>query len=88
MKVTQLVQESEQLIQWLDKSINGLEIKSDTRTRLAAGCLDLALEHQKAIVLLTAHKLYGSAFSLARLIFEAYVRGVWLWRCASDSEVE
>lgn len=88
MDVEQLIQDSEQLIQWLDKNIDGLEIKSNLRTRLSAGCLDVALEHQKAIVLLVAHKRYGSAFALARIIFEAYIRGVWLQWCATDSEVE
>ena len=72
----------------MDEQIDGLEVSSDERMRLSAGCLDMALEHQKAIVLLVANKLYGSAFSLARLIFEAYVRGVWLQLCASESEIE
>jgi hypothetical protein len=48
----------------------------------------MALEHQKAIVLLAARKLHGSAFSLARVLFEAYVRGVWLNRCASELDLE
>jgi len=76
MSVENEIQKSEQLIQWLDQNIHGLEIKSDDRSRLAAGCLDIALEHQKSIVLLTEHRLYGSAATLVRLIFEAYVRGV------------
>jgi len=88
MDIREVIIKSDALIQWLDQQIDGLEISSEERTRLAAGCLDTALEHQKAIVLLVANKLYGSAFSLARLIFEAYVRGVWLQMCASDSEIE
>jgi len=88
MNIQELINKSEELIQWLDQQIDGLEISSEERTRLAAGCLDMALEHQKAIVLLVANKLYGSAFSLARLIFEAYVRGVWLQMCATDAEIE
>jgi hypothetical protein len=46
------------------------------------------LEHQRAIVLLVAHKLYGSAFALSRVLFEAYVRGVWLRRCASEIDLQ
>ncbi|MFQ5799877.1 MAG: hypothetical protein ACE5H0_14460 [Bacteroidota bacterium] len=68
------IQQAEQLIQWLDRRIDGVEVKSVFRHRLAGGCLDVALEHHKAIVLLVAHSLYGSAFSLVRLMFEAYVR--------------
>lgn len=88
MKIVQLLKESEELIHWLDKSLDGVEIKADTRWRLAMGCLDIALEHQKAIVLLVSQALYGSAFSLVRPIFEAYVRGVWLHRCASEADLE
>ena len=88
MNIAQEIQQSEQLIRWLDSSIDGLEVPSEDRMRLAAGCLATALEHQKAIVLLTANSLSGSAAALVRLLFEAYVRGVWLMYSASDKEVE
>jgi hypothetical protein len=88
MNIRNTIIQSEELIQWLDTQIDGLEIASEERIRLAAGCLDMALEHQKAIVLLVANKLYGSAFALARLIFEAYVRGIWLQMYASETEIE
>jgi len=88
MDLQEIINKSEELIRWLDTQIDGLEIASEEKIRLAAGCLDMALEHQKAIVLLVANKLYGSAFSLARLIFEAYVRGVWLQMCASETEIK
>ena len=87
-EIMELVARSEGLIQWIDSKINGLEIPSDDRTRLAAGCHDMAMEHHKSIVLLVSNSLYGSAFSLVRLIYETYVRGVWLYRCANDREVE
>jgi len=88
MDTTKTMHESESLIQWLDKTIDEPEIPSNEKARFAAGCLDVAREHNKAIVLLVAHNHYGSAFALARLIFEAYVRGVWLWRCASVTEIQ
>jgi len=46
------------------------------------------LEHQKAIILLIAKKYYGSAFSLIRIIFETWVRSLWLNYCASEQEIE
>jgi len=88
MRLASRIKESEELIQWLDSRIDGIEIRSEMRSRLAGGCLDVALEHQKAIVLLIARALYGSAFSLVRLMFEAYVRGVWLHQCASDADLK
>lgn len=73
-----LLEKSERLIQWTDNLIDGIEISSDDRSRIAAGCFDIALENQKSIILLINKKLYGSAFSLVRVQFEAYVRGLWL----------
>ncbi len=87
MKIDSEIQKSEALIQWMDKKIDGLEIRSDEKTRISAACFDVALEHQKAIVLLIAKKLIGSAFSLVRILFEAYIRGLWIGKCATDKEV-
>ena len=88
MRIAEEIKESEQLIQWLDGKIDGLEISSEDRFRVAAGCLDMVLEHQKAIVLLTANNLFGSAAALVRSIFESYVRGCWLLYCASDNQID
>ena len=87
MKVDSKIRKSESLIQWMDRKINGLEISSDDRTRISASCFDVALEHQKAIILLIANKLVGSAFSLVRILFEAYIRGLWISKCANDKEI-
>jgi hypothetical protein len=84
----QLLKESKALIQWLDEQINGIEFKSEVRPQLAGSCLDLALEHQKAIVILVSQSFYGSAFALVRPIFESYVRGTWLYHCASDTDLQ
>ena len=88
MNIQDNICKSEALIQWMDQRIDGLEISSDERTRISAACFDIALEHQKAIVLLIANQLIGTAFSLERLLFEAYIRGLWLGKCASGQEIE
>jgi hypothetical protein len=41
-----------------------------------------------AIVLLVEARYYASAFALIRIIYEAYVNGVWLGRCANDVEID
>ena len=41
-----------------------------------------------AIVVLLGARLPGPALSLARPLFEGYVRGHWLLHCASDAEIE
>ncbi len=48
----------------------------------------MALEHYKAIVQLINLRLTGSAFALARCVFESYIRGAWLYLCASEKELE
>jgi len=81
------IDQSEELICWLDRLIEVLSIPTNDRTVIVASCQDMALEHHKSIVLTTAAQFHGSAFALVRLQFEAYVRGQWLRYCASDDEV-
>ena len=86
--VNKRVAQSEDLINWLDRFIEGLSIPTNNRAIIVASCLDVALEHHKSIVLTTSASFHGSAFALFRIEFEAYIRGVWLSYCASDNEVE
>jgi hypothetical protein len=72
---------------WIDSSIHGIEIPSGDREAMADALFDQVHEHHKAILLLLKNLLVGSAFSLVRPTLETFVRGVWLWRCASDGEV-
>jgi hypothetical protein len=88
MKINGRISKSEALIQWMNQKIDGLEISSEDRARISAACFDVASEHHKAIVVLIAKKLIGSALSLARVLFEAYIRGLWIGKCATDKEIE
>lgn len=88
MTLDKRIEQSEHLIYWLDDLIDGLSIPSSDRARIAGACLDMALEHQKAIVLTTSGKLHGTAYSLIRSEFEAYIRGVWFVNCATDADVK
>lgn len=87
MKMPQLIQKSDALTHWIYTTLQDLAVQGDLRSRCALGCLDIALEHREALVLLISHQMYGSAFTLLRSIFESYVRGVWLHRCATESEI-
>lgn len=75
-------------VEWLRTEVHEKTIPSTNRVRAAAACFALGQEHHHAIVVLAEHRLYGSAFSLLRVAFEAYVRGEWLNRCATDEQVE
>ncbi len=67
--------------------VDGLDISSATQSRVAAALFHLCTEHQQAVHTLANHGLIGSAFAILRPQFEAYVRGVWYHRCATDDQL-
>ena len=76
-----------ELYGWLTPRLDGLDIKKSKRVLLSLGCLDQAIEHHLAICQLLKCKVNGSAFALVRLIFESFVRGVWLKNCATEAQL-
>ncbi len=88
MSIENKIESSEELVRWIDGKLGGLKLPSNIRSRIAAGCLDIALEHQKAIITLVQSKLYSSAFALLRTNFESHVRGLWFLHCASEADIE
>jgi hypothetical protein len=60
----------------------------DLKTRLLAAYVDLALEHHKAIWLLSKSQLNGSAFALVRLPWDALLRALWINKVATDQQIE
>jgi hypothetical protein len=64
------------------------EYADDTRTILLVAYADVALEHHEAIMMLLQHKGFGSAFSLVRILFEAFFRVHWVLGCASDGDMQ
>ena len=77
-----------ELISWIDLHTSGLSLPSDEKSLLAAGCFDVALEHQAAIALLYSSSLHGSMLALLRVISESLVRGLWLLHCANEAEIK
>ena len=76
------------VVAWIFEQTNGMPLPTDRRARIALGCLDLAIEHQAAICVLAERSLWGSVYALVRSMFDAFVRGVWLARCATEDELE
>jgi hypothetical protein len=75
------------LVHWLNEHYTGIQCPGDPRARTANGCLDMALEHQMAIELLSRAGLFGSMLGLVRLTLESLIRGIWFARAASDEEL-
>lgn len=76
-------------LRWVQQHLDGLTLAEPCkRSYLSGACLHASIEHGFAILVLVDEGLFGSALALVRLQFEAYVRGLWLAQCASDSEVD
>lgn len=65
----------------------GLQLLPSDRNRLSAALLDQVHEHHNAVLLLLENECVGSAIALLRGTVEATVRGIWLFRCASNVEI-
>ena len=81
------VAQSQRLDVWIDSKLEGLSTPSDIRSLLSSCCMDIVFEHHRAIGLLVANGLVGSAFALVRVVFEAYIRGLWIDRCATEEQL-
>ena len=64
------------------------EYLPDVKTRWLLASLDIALEHQEAILLLIRSKLFGSTFAMVRIIFDTMRRALWINECATEQQIE
>ena len=64
------------------------EYGTDTKTVVLVAYVAIALEHHKAIWILSKLGLNGSAFALLRAVFEAYWRALWINRVATSEQIE
>jgi hypothetical protein len=65
---------------------NKVDMIATDRHRIVGAAFAIATDHHAAIVVLMRHTLYSSSFALLRVLFEAYLRGLWLKYCASDEQ--
>ena len=89
--INQRLQESERSLNWVHSKLDGMNISQlpdDKRAQLAAACWHVAIEHSMAIVVLVRQTLHGSALTLIRPLFEAYVRGMWLMHAATKDDLD
>lgn len=76
------------VVGWIHERARAVNFPGELGPMIAGGCLDTALEHQTAILVLAEEELYGSAHTLLRPEIEALVRGMWCGRCASPQQIE
>jgi hypothetical protein len=89
MSIASALAASESLVNGIDAfGEGGVPFPTTDRARLAAALLDQVHEHHSAIRQLVRSGAVGSAFALVRVAFETMVRGIWIFRCASDAEIQ
>ena len=78
----------ENAVQGAKAILKTLDYPDDLRTVIVIGLADQMKEHHDSILLLIRSGFVGSAFALARGIFENLYRGLWFNYCATDTEIE
>jgi hypothetical protein len=76
--------------QWMENCValvNTLTVPSENRTRVSAALHQLSIEHYTGIHVLVGTGVYSAGFALYRPQIEAYIRGAWHHKCATDEQL-
>ncbi|MGR5512692.1 DUF6988 family protein [Vibrio diabolicus] len=66
---------------------HGLQTENNERNQIGLGLLFTSNEHCSAIFTLSSKNINASALALFRPQVEAFIRGTWLLKCASQEEI-
>jgi len=77
------------MLNFVEKELNEVLITSDKpNIKVAATLLTITIDHAQGIRILLEKGAYPSAAALMRVVFETYVRAMWVWECANEKQVE
>ena len=88
MSLPQAISQTKDLSIWLREKTNDRGIPVNRRSQTGLCLLQLSLDVADAIVILLEKNLRGPAWALARPLFESYVLGIWILKCASDENID
>jgi hypothetical protein len=88
MALPALISQAKDLTLWLHQHTNEKGVPNTLRVTTGLRIFQLSMDIADAIIVLLDARLPGPALSLARPLFEGYVRGHWLLRSASDAQIE
>ncbi len=72
----------------IEESITKFKVKKDDlAVKAAATLLLVSLDHAQGIKFCLMNSAYPSAFSLLRILFEAYIRAMWISKCANKKQL-
>lgn len=83
-----LISQAKDLTLWLHEHTNEKDVPNTIKATTGLAIFQLSMDIADAIVVLLGVRLPGPALSLARPLFESYVRGHWLLHWASDTEIK
>jgi len=69
-------------------TLSGNVYQPGRRTQISVAYAHIVLQHQRAIASTLNERLLSAAMSLARPTYEALVKGLWLYHCATEGRVE
>lgn len=87
MSIDNALNKASQLMDAIDTKMDGITLPGEIKDKVFFGLMHLSLEHFGAIIVLVRNKLSASAAALIRPQFEATIRALYFFECASESEV-
>jgi len=73
----------------IERGISDVEIKtSEASVKAAATLCAVTLDHAQGIKNCLIGKSYAPAFALLRVLFETYIRAMWLEKCADENQLD
>ncbi len=73
----------------IEEHVAKLRIKTNKISIKTAGTLlAVTLDHAQGIKFCLKNSAYSSAFALLRIIFETYIRAMWLEKCATPKQLD
>jgi hypothetical protein len=88
MNLQVVLDELDAVLELITSTLPGNVYQPGRRTQIAVAYAHIVLQHQRAIASALNERLHSAAMSLARPTYEALVKGLWLYHCATDDRVE
>jgi len=72
----------------IEEDLGKIKFKTDqTRLKVAGTLFAVAIDHAQGIKFCLQNSAYPSAAALMRVLFETYIRGMWIEKCTTDKQV-
>jgi hypothetical protein len=72
----------------ISAAIDGMKVNNSDRVIMSIMLHDVVFDNQKAIFDLVKLGHIRAASALLRVLFEAHVKGIWLYSCATDKQID